>query len=67
MAIIRQGILGLFTGKVGDLVGRSRDNVQYVKRLPPKGGQPAKAIQFVQRTGGVGSLELRVWSNSFCQ
>ena len=57
MAIIRQGILGLFRGKVGDLVGSSRDNLQYIKRLTPNSAQRASSKQLAEPSP-VGILNL---------
>lgn len=50
MGTIKKGILGGFSGKVGNVVGASWKGVQYIRSLPSSVGNPKTAKQREQRT-----------------
>jgi hypothetical protein len=50
MGIIRQGILGGFSGRVGNVVGSSWKGIAYMKSLPLSVANPRTAGQVAQRT-----------------
>jgi hypothetical protein len=50
MATIKQGILGAFSGKVGNVVGSSWKGIPVMKSLPPSVSNPRTAAQLAQRS-----------------
>ncbi len=49
MAIIKKGILGGFSGKVGTVIGGSWKGIDYMRSLPKKSSKPATTLQNDQR------------------
>jgi hypothetical protein len=49
-AVIKQGILGAFSGKVGGVVGTSWKGIAVMKSLPPSVSNPRTAGQIEQRS-----------------
>lgn len=49
-AVIKQGILGAFSGKVGGVVGTSWKGIAVMKSLPPSVSNPKTAGQIEQRS-----------------
>lgn len=49
MAVIKQGILGAFSGKVGSVVGSSWKGIAIMKALPASVANPRTAKQVIQR------------------
>ena len=50
MAIIKQGILGGFSGKIGNIVGSSWKGIAIMKTKPLSVANPKTAAQVAQRT-----------------
>lgn len=50
MATIKKGILGGFSGKVGNVVGASWKDIEYIRSLPSKVSNPRSAKQLTQRS-----------------
>lgn len=50
MAILKQGILGGFSGKVGNVVGASWKGIDYIRSLPSSVSNPRTPGQVSQRT-----------------
>lgn len=50
MGIIKQGILGGFSGKVGPVIGSSWKGIDYMKGVPTSVANPRTAPQVAQRT-----------------
>lgn len=50
MGVIKQGILGGFSGKVANVVGSSWKGIAYMKSLPLSVANPRTAAQVAQRT-----------------
>ena len=49
MATYKKGILGVFTGKVGTVVGSSWKGIDYIKSLPKSGSRTPSQLQLDQR------------------
>lgn len=49
MARFNKGIIGAYTGKVGNIVGSSWRGIDYVRSLPKKSSKPASDKQLAQR------------------
>lgn len=49
MATYKKGILGVFTGKVGTVVGSSWKGISYMKSLPKSSGKAPTPLQLDQR------------------
>src|SRR5690554_745405 len=49
MAIIKKGINGAFSGTVGNTVGSSWRQIDYIKSLPKPSTKPASPAQIAQR------------------
>lgn len=49
MALLQKGFMGLFSGRIGNLVGYNINGVQYVRSLPRKRKKPPTSAQKVQR------------------
>lgn len=58
MARINQGILGGFSGKIGNVVGSSWKGIAVMKTLPLSVANPRTAKQVSQRTAFADSIEL---------
>jgi len=50
MGTIKQGILGGFSGKVGNVVGASWKGIDYIRSLPSSVSNPRTPGQVTQRT-----------------
>jgi len=50
MGIIKKGILGGFSGKVGNVVGSSWKGIAYMRSLPTKFKDPRSELQLIQRS-----------------
>ena len=50
MGTIKKGILGGFSGKVGNVVGASWRGIEYIRSLPSSVRNPRTEAQVTQRT-----------------
>jgi hypothetical protein len=50
MGVIKQGILGAFSGKVGGVIGGSWKGIAYMRTIPANVTNPRTAAQVAQRT-----------------
>ncbi|MDD4417119.1 MAG: DUF6266 family protein, partial [Proteiniphilum sp.] len=50
MGTIKQGILGGFSGKVGNIVGASWRGIDYIRSMPASVRNPRTVAQVSQRT-----------------
>jgi hypothetical protein len=55
-AVIKQGILGAFSGRVGSVVGSSWKGIAVMKSLPPSVSNPKSTAQTTQRNAMKGSV-----------